>query len=325
MCDLAVASPERCYMLTARRIAAVQQNHVGVLGEHLVQYAPDPLVVLVSWSRGKRDAGAARKQRFGFRAALGSKIVAAVDHRGGERAVVHQRPAAWCPGLSEMGLELFSGGLAQKFQRVAALDQRNALIDEPFKFDRLDLGAVLFALTPFLGILVIIEFALNAILGAVEEIGKLPAQILQIGLEPRVDQRRDEGIEHVGHGTCCQALVGQRSGIGFVAKGSVAEKGKFIEKVCGGGGLMGRFGERFECHGAGPCCAGAGHTARPSCDPSDRQASVRIPKTGQSTGLGICSRDRSAAKEGDAQGYFASRWKGVEHGCPWPLIVAAGK
>ena len=43
--------------------------------------------------------------------------------------------------------------------------------------------------------------------------------------------------------------------------------------------MMGRFRERFVCHGAGPCCAGAGHSARPSCDPPDRQASVCIPRT----------------------------------------------
>ena len=71
---------------------------------------------------------------------------------------------------------------------VAPLDQRHALGGEALEFDRADLGAVLFALAALLRLLVVVEFALDPLGGAVEEIDGRPEQVLEVGFEAGVAQ-----------------------------------------------------------------------------------------------------------------------------------------
>jgi hypothetical protein len=133
-----------------------------------------------------------------------------------------------------MHFELVSGSIAHKFHSVAAFDQAGAFAKQAFEFDRHDLGAILLALAALLGIFVVVEFALDPALGAVEEVGERPAQVLQIGFEPGVDHGGDEGIEHVGDGASGDALFRERPRVGFVGEGAIAVEGDFIEKMGGG-------------------------------------------------------------------------------------------
>ena len=90
---------------------------------------------------------------------------------------------------------------------VAAFDQRHALGDEAFEFDRADLRAVLLLLAAPLRLLVVVEFAFDPVDGAVEEIDRRPEQVLEVGFEARVAQRRDQRVEDVGDGAA--------DGVGF--------------------------------------------------------------------------------------------------------------
>ena len=83
-----------------------------------------------------------------------------------------------------MRLELVGGCFAHEFHGVAPFDEADAFADQPFEFDRLDLGAILFALAAFLGVLIVVELALDAKFGAVEEIGERSAQVFKVGFDP---------------------------------------------------------------------------------------------------------------------------------------------
>ena len=114
-----------------------------------------------------------------------------------------------------MALELVGGLVAEEFHGVAALDERDAFGRQPFQLDRPDLGAVLFLLAAPLGLLIVVELALDAVRGAVEEIDRGPEQILEIGLEARVAERRDQRVEDVGDGAAdgvgCRAAASGRA------------------------------------------------------------------------------------------------------------------
>jgi hypothetical protein len=118
-----------------------------------------------------------------------------------------------------MRFELVGGGFAHELHGVAPFDQADAFADLPFELDRLDLGAILLALAALLGVLVVVEFALDAAFGAVEEVGERPAQVFKVGFEPCVDHRGDEGVEHVGDSACGHALVGSGRGSASSEKG----------------------------------------------------------------------------------------------------------
>jgi len=80
----------------------------------------------------------------------------------------------------------FSGATgAEEFHGVAALDEREAFGQQPFQLDRANLRAVLFRLAAFLGVLIVVELALDTVRGTVEEIDRGPEEILKIGLEAR--------------------------------------------------------------------------------------------------------------------------------------------
>ena len=135
-----------------------------------------------------------------------------------------------------MALEVFGGLVAHGLHRIPALDQRPPLGQQPLQFDRPDLGAVLFALAALLGVLIVVELALDPIGGAVEQVDRGPEQVFEVGIEAGVGQGRDKGVEDVGDGGADDVVLGQRPQIGLVHERAVAVAGHFFEGV-GGGGL----------------------------------------------------------------------------------------
>ena len=80
-----------------------------------------------------------------------------------------------------------------------------------------------------------IEFALDPVDGAVEEIDGRPEQVLEVGLEPRVAEGRDQGVEDVGEGAGDGVAFGKRPRIGLVVEGAVAVELNLAEEVIGWG------------------------------------------------------------------------------------------
>ena len=130
-----------------------------------------------------------------------------------------------------MALELIGGLVAEEFQAIAAFNQRHALGDEAFEFDRADLRAVLLFLAAPLLLLIVVEFPSDPVGGAVEEIDRRPEQVLEVWFEAGVGQRRDQRVENVGDGSADGVCVGQWPRVRFVLKRSVAVELKFGEDV----------------------------------------------------------------------------------------------
>ena len=143
----------------------------------------------------------------------------------------------------------WSGGLvAKELHRVAALDGALPFAGEPLEFDGADFRAVLFLLPALLRLLVGVEVAFDPVDRAVEEIDRGPEEVVEVGLEARLRQRRDEGVENVGDRSGGGAGFRQGPRVGFVGEGAIAEELQFAEKMGGGGrgprGLEVRFGSR---------------------------------------------------------------------------------
>ena len=110
-----------------------------------------------------------------------------------------------------MALEVLGGLVAEELDGVAALDQGHALGDEAFQFDRADFRAILIALAALLRLLVVVEFALDALVARWKRLTRRPQQVLEIGFETGVAQRRDQGVEDVGDGVGDGVRFRQRS------------------------------------------------------------------------------------------------------------------
>ncbi|OPZ00035.1 hypothetical protein A5906_23690 [Bradyrhizobium sacchari] len=82
-----------------------------------------------------------------------------------------------------------------------------------------------------LRLFVVVEIALNAIDGTMEKVDCRPEQIAQVRLEPRVAQRPDQGVEHIGDRAGDHLALGKGPRIGLVGGWSVAEKLQFGENV----------------------------------------------------------------------------------------------
>jgi len=114
--------------------------------------------------------------------------------------------------------------VAEVFHAVTPLDQCHALGSETLEFDRADFGAILVTLAALLRLLVVVEFAFDALVGAVEEIDGRPQQVLEVWFEACFAQAHDECVEDVGHGGSDDTGFGQRSRVGFVLEGAIAVK-----------------------------------------------------------------------------------------------------
>src|SRR5229473_3489137 len=126
-----------------------------------------------------------------------------------------------------MVLVEIGGVVAEELHGIAAFDEGEALCQQAFEFDRADFRAVLLLLAALLGALIVVEFALDAAGGAMEQVDGRPQQVVEIGFEASVTQRRDQGIEDVGDGATDDACLGQRTRIGAAprAAGAQAEDG----------------------------------------------------------------------------------------------------
>ena len=128
------------------------------------------------------------------------------------------------PVRSGVAYEVVGCLVAEIFHAVTPLDQRHALGSETLEVDRADFGAILVALAALLRLFVVVEFALDALVGAVEEIDRRPEQILEVRFEAGLAQACDKCVEDVGDGGSDDAGFGQRSRVGFVLEGAVAVK-----------------------------------------------------------------------------------------------------
>ena len=147
-----------------------------------------------------------------------------VDHRSGARA----------PDGAGRDLEQLGGVVAEELEGVAAFDEAEALVDQAFELDRLDLGAVLLGLAAALRLLVGVELALDAVDLAVEQVDERPQQVGEIVLEPRAGQhgaRTPRPWRRAGPATASGS--GKRPRIGLVLAGAVAVERELVEQMRG--------------------------------------------------------------------------------------------
>ena len=118
-----------------------------------------------------------------------------------------------------MSLEAFDGLVAEELQAIVTLNQRDAFRRDALEFDGSNFGAVLLMLALPLRLFVVVELALDAVDGTMEQVDGRPEQIVKVRLEPSVAQRRDQGIEDVGDGSGDDPALGKRPWIGPVVEG----------------------------------------------------------------------------------------------------------
>ena len=109
-------------------------------------------------------------------------------------------------------------------------------------------------------VLVAVELTLRAGGLFVEEIGQMPEQLVEVGLEARVAERAAKDVEQVRDGAGDKVRFGKRAGIGLVAGGLIAVEFEVVDHASGRGTAMGGFEVVGRRHGffslelaAAPC------------------------------------------------------------------------
>src|SRR4029453_12865005 len=92
--DLAGGGPAGGNGLGPRGRAAVQQDHVGMLGVDLVERAPDQLMIVEVATTAEGDLRSGGYKQFGLGPASSGEELPAVDHRSSKGAVVDHRSRA---------------------------------------------------------------------------------------------------------------------------------------------------------------------------------------------------------------------------------------
>ncbi|CEG10275.1 hypothetical protein BN961_03713 [Afipia felis] len=126
---------------------------------------------------------------------------------------------------------MLGGLVAHQFEGGLAFDLCLALGDQALEIDRLHLAAVLFALGALLGLLVVVELAVDPFGGAMKDVHGRPEEIVEVGFEARVLQGHDQGVEDVGDRARDRVAVRQKPLIGFVGERPVAVELQFVEDV----------------------------------------------------------------------------------------------
>jgi len=98
-----------------------------------------------------------------------------------------------------------------------------------------DLGAVLFPLQAALRLFVVVALPLGPRQRAMEEVDCAPEQFVEIGLEARITQCRDQRVEDIGDGTGDLATLGQGARIRFILVGAPAVELEFGQDMGGRG------------------------------------------------------------------------------------------
>ena len=132
-------------------------------GVELVELVPDQRVVVVVGAAGQGDPGTRGQRHFVLGAALGGEIIAAVDHRRGQRAVVDLGSRSRSPEGTGVAFVVEGGLVAKELHRVAALDGALPFAGEPLEFDGADFRAVLFLLPALLRLLVGVEVTFDPV------------------------------------------------------------------------------------------------------------------------------------------------------------------
>ena len=216
-----------------------------------------------------------------------------------------------------MALKVFGGLVAHQLEGVAAFDQGLALGGQALQLDGFHLAAVLFALAAALRLLVVVEFALDPVGGAVEDVDRRPEEIVEVGFEAGVVQGGDQGVEDVGDGAGDMVALRQRSGIGLVRR----RDGSHRAGVRRGHGRSGMRCGAVRSRRARSSGCSVGSTAT--------LAAFMATKAGGRAGPAPAAQRRAGAQRRMAKaGYFVSRWKGgprppPENSRPQPLPVRA--
>ena len=122
-----------------------------------------------------------------------------------------------------MRLEAGGGRVAELLQALAPFDERRALADQAFEFDRADFRAVLLLLAAFLRLLVGVEQSLDAGCGAMEAVDRRPEERFEVGVEARIGERSRQGVEDVGDGAFDGFVFRQGSRVGL-ARGAACSR-----------------------------------------------------------------------------------------------------
>jgi hypothetical protein len=122
-----------------------------------------------------------------------------------------------------------AAGVAKEFKCVAALGHGGALDDEALEQDGTDLRSVLLLLAALLVVLVAVELALDPVASAMEVVHGRPEQVLEIGLQPSVYQRRNEGVKNVDKRSSDGVLIGEGARIRFILMPMIAVDLQFVD------------------------------------------------------------------------------------------------
>lgn len=100
-----------------------------------------------------------------------------------------------------------------------------------------------------LRLFVVIELPFDALDGTMEQVDRRPEQIVKVRLKPRFAQGRDQGVEDISDGAANHIALGERSWIGLVVEGTIAEELEFGDDVVGRRRCMRRFDVVMVGHG----------------------------------------------------------------------------
>jgi hypothetical protein len=149
--------------------------------------------------------------------------------------MVDHRSRARPPRLADLPFVLVGGLVAHELEAVAPFDQGQPLGDQVLQLDGFDLAAILFALGALLRLLVAVEFALDPVGGAVEDVDGRPEEIVEVGFEAAVLQGEGQGVEDVRDRAGDDSAFGQGARIGLVVEGAPAVELKLLENMVGWG------------------------------------------------------------------------------------------
>jgi hypothetical protein len=111
------------------------------------------------------------------------------------------------------------GGVAHEFVRVAAFDERQSLGEKLLQLDRATSEPSCSRWLRRCACSLSSSSRSTPFGGAVEQVDRAPEQVVEVGFEPGVLQRGDQGVEDVGDGAGDAVALGKRAGVGSSWKG----------------------------------------------------------------------------------------------------------